>query len=88
LHEIFQDYGFWSYSDDRDPLSANLGCISTFVLALALIGYSVYSVYLTIKLQGDANRLKAAEPTEDAAQAAIRAQAMPRKSALLTWPVL
>lgn len=86
LHEIFQGYWFWSYSTSMAPVSKNLGCILAFSLAFVLWAYSIYSIYLTIKLQRDANTLQNAAPANN--QANIIVPAPPRKSPLLTWPVL
>jgi hypothetical protein len=75
LDEIFQEYRFWSFSPDHDPWSLNIGCILTFVLGGALCWYAASSMFLTIKLQMEAN--------VGPGKAARRAE-----GPLLTWPVL
>ena len=54
LHEIFQEYRFWSFSPDHAPWSCNAGFIVTLALGVALCWYVLYSMRLTVKLQSKA----------------------------------
>jgi hypothetical protein len=92
LDEIFLRYGFWSFASYRDPwLALNVGSVSTAALMVALCRYVSHSMYLTIKLQKQAddsatvkNDSKEHEITRKANGGAGAAKAAPR----LNWPVL
>lgn len=92
LHEVFRDYGFWSFSDDKDPWSANIGAIATWVLGAVLCWYAGYSMYLTIKLQKNADKdaveAKRARHTVDPKLAKQEGPPENAKGPRLTWPVL
>jgi hypothetical protein len=81
LHEIFQGFGFWSYTSDSQPWSCNLGSIMTFVLGLALCAYTCRSIYLTIDLQNTANT----NATDDRAKLREGDHVGP---SILSWPML
>jgi hypothetical protein len=86
LHEVFQGYGFWSYSKSNDPVSCNLGAILVSGVTVVFWVYSVYSIYLTVKLQRDAKAMAA--PVPDQAPGFAPPTPTPIKSRLLPWPML
>lgn len=88
LHEVFQGYKFWSYSESDDPVSWNLGALLVSGVALVLWVYSIYSIYLTVKLQRDAKALVPVAGQNGQAQIVVPAAPTPVKSPLLPWPML
>lgn len=96
LDEIFLDYVFWSFSPDRHPwLALNVGSVSTGALLVALCWYVSHSMFLTIKLQKQADIAAAAANIEN--ERSMREKGISRngnddargaKGPLLTWPVL
>jgi hypothetical protein len=59
LDEVFNEYGFWSFSGTR---WLNAGSILTVVLGVALCWYAGNSMFLTINLQVAAHRAKGRLP--------------------------
>lgn len=92
LHEVFRGYRFWSFTTEGDPWSANAGSIATFVMGAVLCWYAGYSMYLTVKLQkqadSDAVNLKRVRQAADHTLAATEGAPETAKGPLLSWPVL
>jgi hypothetical protein len=81
LDEIFLEYDFWSFSSERQPwLALNVGSLSTAALLVALSWYVSHSMFLTIKLQKEADG-----PQTDIARKTVAGGA---GSPRLSWPVL
>ncbi len=86
LHEVFQGYAFWSYSESNNPVSRNLGAYLVAGVTFVLWVYSVYSIYLTVRLQRDAKTMAAPVPGQ--APGFAPPTPTPVKSRLLPWPML
>jgi hypothetical protein len=88
LHEVFRGYRFWSYGPNLAPVSWNLGAVLGTLTIMVLWGYAAYSVYLTIRLQYDADTM--APPAAPVGQNSFVGPLLqtPIKPRLLPWTVM